>query len=330
MGRPARLVRISTRAGHGWDSSARTGCASSRASGRNNDNDSNNHIDNGNTAAIIASRLQSLPRFNRGNARRKSGGGTHASEPTSPDCAPAAILVHGDPGRFLEGFAGFGTSFLPDNGRQPRLDRAPSTADDNKPETPALIATLPATYRRLGRSPSSPRCCMDCRSPRRSYPGQAVAKAAMGILLLAAGSTCAAPRERAWLCAALVTAVLGDVLALPDWPLSFVLGLGAFLLTHLALRDLHALARAAARLAHRRARRAVDRRAGVLRGVLPAPRRVDGTGRRHMLVQCAMASFALAARTRGPLVAIGSLIFVGSDTLIGVGRFLGGFRASIT
>ena len=38
-----------------------------------------------------------------------------------------------------------------------------------------------------------------------------------------------------------------------------------------------------------------------------------------------MASFALAARTRGPLVAIGSLIFVGSDTLIGVGRFLGGF-----
>ena len=45
----------------------------------------------------------------------------------------------------------------------------------------------------------------------------------------------------------------------------------------------------------------------------------------YMLVLCVMASFALAARTHSPLVAVGSLIFVGSDTLIGVGRFLGGF-----
>jgi uncharacterized membrane protein YhhN len=52
------------------------------------------------------------------------------------------------------------------------------------------------------------------------------------------------------LCAALATAVLGDVLlALPAWPPSFVLGLGAFLLTHpVRLRAVLALARAAARL----------------------------------------------------------------------------------
>ncbi|MBS6363453.1 lysoplasmalogenase family protein, partial [Burkholderia sp.] len=34
---------------------------------------------------------------------------------------------------------------------------------------------------------------------------------------------------------------------------------------------------------------------------------------------------AACARTRGPLVALGGLIFVASDTLTGVGRVLGGF-----
>ncbi len=207
------------------------------------------------------------------------------------------------------------------------LDRAPSTADNNKPETPALIATLPATYRRLWPLAVVAALLYGLSLAAAPYPGQAAAKAAMGILLLAAGSTCGAARERAWLCAALVTAVLGDVLlALPDWPLSFVLGLGAFLLTHLCYCAIFMRWRA----------RPHGWRVVALVGLwiaapafyvaffphlgeLLAPVAV------YMLVLCVMASFALAARTRGPLVAVGSLIFVGSDTLIGVGRFLGGF-----
>ncbi|MCM3267086.1 lysoplasmalogenase, partial [Streptomyces thermoviolaceus] len=113
------------------------------------------------------------------------------------------------------------------------LDGSASTADNYKPETPALIATLPAPYRRLWPLAIAAALLYGLSLAVAPYPGQAAAKAAMGILLLTAGSTCGAPRERAWLCAALATAVLGDVLlALPDWPLSFVLGLGAFLLTH--------------------------------------------------------------------------------------------------
>ncbi|MCA8274142.1 lysoplasmalogenase [Burkholderia sp. AU30280] len=190
-----------------------------------------------------------------------------------------------------------------------------------------MIATLPATYRRLWPLAVVAALLYGLSLAAAPYPGQAAAKAAMGILLLAAGSTCAAPRERAWLCAALVTAVLGDVLlALPGWPLSFVLGLGAFLLTHLCYCAIFMRWRA----------RPHGWRIVALAGLwiaapafyvaffphlgeLMAPVAV------YMLVLCAMASFALIARTRGPLVAIGSLIFVGSDTLIGVGRFLGGF-----
>ena len=187
-----------------------------------------------------------------------------------------------------------------------------------------MIATLPATYRRL-------------------WPLAVVAALLYGLSLAAAlpiprpsrkprwASCCSrraalrAPRERA--CAALVTAVLGDVLlALPDWPLSFVLGLGAFLLTHLGYCAIFMRWRArphgwriVALVGLWIAAPAFYAAFFPHLGELMAPVAV------YMLVLCAMASFALAARTRGPLVAIGSLIFVGSDTLIGVGRFLGGF-----
>lgn len=206
-------------------------------------------------------------------------------------------------------------------------DGAPSSADNNKPETPALLATLPATYRRLWPLAVAAALLYGLSLAAAPYRGQAAAKAAMGLLLLAAGSTCAAPRERAWLCAALATAVLGDVLlALPDWPPSFVLGLGAFLLTHLFYCAIFTRWRArphgwriAALIALWIAAPAFYAAFLPHLGALRVPVAM------YMLVLCAMASFALAARTRGPLVAIGSLIFVGSDTLIGVGRFLGSF-----
>lgn len=190
-----------------------------------------------------------------------------------------------------------------------------------------MIATLPAPYRRLWPLAAVAALLYGLSLVTAPYPGQPVAKAAMGILLLAAGSACPAPRERAWLCAALATAVLGDVLlALPAWPPSFVLGLGAFLLTHLCYCALFLRWRARPRgwrvgasIALWIAAAACYAAFFAHLGDLLVPVAV------YMLALCTMASLALAARTRGPLVALGSLIFVGSDTLIGVGRFIGVF-----
>ncbi|KWE94833.1 hypothetical protein WL80_08955 [Burkholderia ubonensis] len=190
-----------------------------------------------------------------------------------------------------------------------------------------MTATLPAAYRRLWPLAVAAALAYGLSLAAAPYPGQAAAKAAMGVLLLATAWACDAPRERAWLCAALATAVLGDVLlALPGWPPSFVGGLGAFLLTHLGYCVIFVPWRArphgwrvAALVGLWLAAPAFYAAFFPHLGELAAPVAV------YMLVLCAMASFALAARTRGPLVALGSLIFVGSDTLIGVGRFLGGF-----
>ncbi|WP_175744985.1 hypothetical protein [Burkholderia ambifaria] len=79
------------------DSSGTYRLAHPRAAGRNND------IDNGNTAAIIASRMERVAPVQPGQRAEKSGGG---------------IAAHRY--RFLEGFAGSGAPVLPDNGRQPR------------------------------------------------------------------------------------------------------------------------------------------------------------------------------------------------------------------
>lgn len=190
-----------------------------------------------------------------------------------------------------------------------------------------MTSPLPAAYRRLWPLAVAAALLYGLSLAVAPYPGQPVAKAAMGILLLAAGSTCGAPRERRWLCAALATAVLGDVLlALPRWPLSFVGGLGAFLITHLCYCALFIRWRARPHGVRIAALAVLWTAAPAFYAVffphlgeLRAPVAV------YMLVLCAMASVALAARTRGPQIAAGSLIFVGSDTLIGVERFLGGF-----
>ncbi|MBU9337998.1 lysoplasmalogenase [Burkholderia multivorans] len=190
-----------------------------------------------------------------------------------------------------------------------------------------MLATLPATYRRLCPLAVAAALLYGVSLAAAPYRGQFAAKAAMGILLLAAGSTLRAPRERAWLVAALAAAVLGDVLlALPDSPFTFMGGLGAFLLTHLCYCAIFLRWRArphgwgvAALVVLWIAAPAFYVAFFPHLGELAVPVAV------YMLVLVAMASFALAADTHAPLVAIGSLIFVGSDTLIGVERFLGGF-----
>ncbi|WP_323121169.1 lysoplasmalogenase [Burkholderia alba] len=162
------------------------------------------------------------------------------------------------------------------------------------------------------------------------YAGQPAAKAAMGVLLLWAAWRHAPARERAWLAVALATAVLGDVLlAIPQWPLSFVGGLGAFLLTHLAYCGLFAPWRAAPRGWRAAALVALWLAAPALYAAffphllaLAVPVAV------YIFVLCAMATFALCARTPGAQVALGGLVFVASDALIGIDRFLGAFGGS--
>ncbi|AJX35488.1 lysoplasmalogenase [Burkholderia oklahomensis] len=159
------------------------------------------------------------------------------------------------------------------------------------------------------------------------YSGQPAAKAALGALLFLAALQHPNARERAWLGAALAASVLGDVLlALSEWPPSFVAGLGAFLLAHLAYCALFAPWRAAPRGLRAVALVALWLAAPALYAAffphlaaLAAPVAV------YIAVLVAMASLALCARTPGPQVALGALVFVTSDALIGIDRFLGAF-----
>ncbi|AOJ73178.1 MULTISPECIES: lysoplasmalogenase [Burkholderia] len=159
------------------------------------------------------------------------------------------------------------------------------------------------------------------------YPGQPAAKAALGVLLFAAALRHSPERERAWLGAALAASVLGDVLlALPQWPPSFIAGLGAFLLSHLAYCALFAPWRAMPRGPRAIALVALWIAAAALYAAfLPHLAALAAPVAVYVAVLGAMASLALSARTPGPQIAAGALVFVASDALIGIDRFLGAF-----
>ncbi len=171
------------------------------------------------------------------------------------------------------------------------------------------------------------------------YPDQAAAKVLMCALLFLACARHEPMSERLRLMAALAASSVGDaLLALPQRPFSFVGGLGAFLLAHLAYCAV--LAPRAMRAGRAGLWRGVEawRRAalGLLwaaafamyfvflphLGVLAAPVAL------YMLALCAMASLALLARPASLALALGGLAFVASDTLIGIERFLSPFAAS--
>ncbi|HEV3104682.1 MAG TPA: lysoplasmalogenase [Trinickia sp.] len=162
------------------------------------------------------------------------------------------------------------------------------------------------------------------------YPDQAAAKVLMCGLLVLAAARHEPARERARLCAALVASGVGDVLlALPQLSFSFIGGLGAFLLAHLAYCALFAPLAGAPRGWRRVALPLVWAAALAMYGVffprlgaLAAPVAV------YMLALCAMASMALAARLPGSTVAFGGLAFVASDAMIGIDRFVGPFAGS--
>lgn len=162
------------------------------------------------------------------------------------------------------------------------------------------------------------------------YPDQAAAKVLMCALLFLAAARHEPVGERLRLMAALAASAVGDaLLALPQRSFSFVGGLGAFLVAHLAYCALLAPRIARAEGWRRVALPLLWLAAAAMYavffpnlGALAIPVAV------YMLALCAMASLALLARRGGPALALGGLLFVASDAMIGVDRFVGAFKGS--
>ncbi|ODP34803.1 lysoplasmalogenase [Pandoraea sp. ISTKB] len=160
------------------------------------------------------------------------------------------------------------------------------------------------------------------------YADQAVAKALLCALLLFAAMYHQDRRERVWLWAALIFSGAGDVLlAIPALEQGFVMGLGAFLLAHLAYFALFWRVRrpwAQVPAWHRIAIVIVWIAAALSyamywsgMGELKAPVAC------YVIVLAMMASAALLANLRGEWAAVGALLFTVSDALIGTTRFVG-------
>lgn len=163
------------------------------------------------------------------------------------------------------------------------------------------------------------------------WAAQPAFKASMALLLVLAAAAHPIVRERRWLMPALLLSALGDVLlALPWVAMSFVFGLGAFLLAHLCFLG------ALLPLAHDRSRvRLVAVTAVWLSCVTLLVWFWPQLGRDgmtlpvtvYMLVLAAMVSAALLAQLPTGWTAVGALSFAGSDAMIGVSRFVLGNEA---
>lgn len=147
----------------------------------------------------------------------------------------------------------------------------------------------------------------------------------VALITVAAGSGALDSAPGRWLLVALAFGLLGDVLLLGDSTARFQAGLGAFLVGHLAYLVCFATL-------------GLDRPAwgvagafvalvalAVARGVLPATHASDGPALSvpvgvYMLVISAMT--VLAWMTGHWLVALGATVFVASDTILAVDRFV--------
>jgi uncharacterized membrane protein YhhN len=149
-------------------------------------------------------------------------------------------------------------------------------------------------------------------------------KIAMALMLARAAWFHRPLKERRWLVIALVCSAIGDLLlAVPALRSSFVGGLGAFLLAHLAyLRVLVPLA------GDWRAHRLVA--CGAMIGVAgtmlgrfwPNLGTLAGPVTVYVIVLAAMVCAALVAKLPTPFTALGALCFAASDMMIGIARFL--------
>lgn len=152
-------------------------------------------------------------------------------------------------------------------------------------------------------------------------------KCAMALLLARAAWFHRPLFERRWLVIALVLSAIGDLLlALPALRISFIGGLGAFLLAHLAYLRLLAPLGADLRAHRLVACGLVIGAAGALLGRFwPNLGELAWPVVVYIGVLAAMACAALLARLPTPLTALGAICFVISDALIGTARFLSAF-----
>jgi uncharacterized membrane protein YhhN len=164
------------------------------------------------------------------------------------------------------------------------------------------------------------------------YADQAIAKLFLCALLLFAAMYHRVPGERSWLCAALIFSGAGDVLlAIPTLAQGFVMGLGAFLVAHLAYFVLFWRVRrrwGAVPMWHRIAIGVVWIAAALSyamywpgMGALKAPVAC------YVIVLAMMATAALLAELSAEWAAVGALLFTVSDALIGTTRFVGSVPA---
>ena len=171
------------------------------------------------------------------------------------------------------------------------------------------------------------------------WGAQPAFKASMALLLALAAAAHPIVRERRWLMVALLFSAAGDVLlAIPWWAVSFVFGLGAFLLAHLCFLGALAPLVTLPRRPHQSGWSASRLIAvalvwaacvGLLVWFWPQLGREGMTipVTVYMLVLVTMVSAALLARLPTLWTAFGALSFAWSDAMIGISRFVLGNEA---
>jgi len=152
-------------------------------------------------------------------------------------------------------------------------------------------------------------------------------KTAMAIMLARAAWFHRPFSERRWLVTALVFSGIGDLLlALPGLKISFIGGLAAFLLAHLAYLRLFVPLFGDLRPHRLIGCGLVIGAAGALLGRFwPNLGEMMWPVTAYICVLAAMACAALLAAVPTPLTALGALFFVSSDAMIGMARFLSPF-----
>lgn len=157
-------------------------------------------------------------------------------------------------------------------------------------------------------------------------------KASMAVLLAVAALAHPIVRERRWLVPALLFSACGDwLLSIPWWTMSFVLGLGSFLLAHICFFG--------ALLPHRsltRGRVAACGAMVVATGSMLVwfwPHLNNGKENLtvpvalYITVLSAMVCAALLAKLPTKWTAVGAVCFAASDSMIAIGRFILGNEA---
>ncbi|PJE13437.1 lysoplasmalogenase [Mycobacterium sp.] len=157
-------------------------------------------------------------------------------------------------------------------------------------------------------------------------------KASMALLLMVAAFAHPVVRERRWLVPALLFSAGGDwLLAIPWWTMSFVLGLGSFLLAHICF--LGALVPHVTPARPRVAAAAVMVLASVSMLIWFWPHLNNGKENQtlsvtvYITVLSAMVCTALLAKLPTIWTAVGAVCFAASDSMIAISRFILGNEA---